>query len=149
MFLVVLIPTLKECLRLKGLGCKTNWSTEYLQSVFFCSSRFNFANNNWTVMKPMNTPRYRCTHVALLDSLYVFGGMDAQKSLLNSVERYEPLSNKWKTVAPMPHARYGPGTCALNGFIFVFGGWHREGVLRSIERYDILNNSWIVVIYLL
>ncbi len=55
--------------------------------------------------------------------LYVVGGETTpNRSMVGTVERFNPSKNIWSTLAPMETARRGVGVSILNGLVYVVGG---------------------------
>ncbi|PIO66853.1 kelch repeat protein, partial [Teladorsagia circumcincta] len=83
--------------------------------------------------------------VAVIDNLlYAVGGSDG-KTVLKSVERFDPATGAWSSdIAPMSHDRWGHAVAALDGSIYVVGGLYCEAV-HAVERYDPCRNQWACV----
>lgn len=96
----------------------------------------------------MSEARAWSTSVVHLGSLFVFGGKNERRQVLNTAECYVPSIDEWKTLAPMRHGRMGATACASNGFIYVCGGGRLEALVQAIERYDPSNNTWTLVSHL-
>ena len=61
------------------------------------------------------------------EELFFTGGMDADRTIHNSVYRFVLRSNKWEEAPPMNHARKFHGSCALKNKLFVFSGHEDTG----------------------
>ncbi|PIO69891.1 kelch repeat protein [Teladorsagia circumcincta] len=85
--------------------------------------------------------------VAVLNNLlYAVGGYDG-KTVLRSVERYDPTTGTWSTdIAPMSHGRAGLGVASIKGFLYAVGGYDQDNQrLNIVERYDPCRNEWTSV----
>ncbi|KAK6009720.1 kelch repeat protein, partial [Ostertagia ostertagi] len=83
---------------------------------------------NWESVPPMSTYRHHLGSAVLDGYLYVVGGHDGS-SVLNSVERYNPITNEWNEVAAMNWKRHvgGEDTADLN----------------SVEVFAQETNQWV------
>jgi len=51
--------------------------------------------NEWKTVASMNEPRFGCAIVSYQGNIYVSGGFGVNKSILNTVEYYEPDTDQW------------------------------------------------------
>ena len=83
--------------------------------------------NTWTALLDVPTPFYYApaVYAAITNSIYIFGGIDINGSLLAVTQIYNITNGTWTTGAPMPDGRYGESGAyyAGNGKIYVFGGF--------------------------
>ena len=99
---------------------------------------------SWDPMPRLKKARTRFGMCALHGLLWVFGGADADGTVLSSVEVFDPETNVWmQTADPMPTARQGLGVAVLGGKIYVIGGSDGEGLsLDVVEVYDPTSGTW-------
>ncbi len=95
----------------------------------------------WLTKPNMSTMRSSVASVALDDSLYVIGGINATGSL-NTLEQFCPSTNTWVSRANMPTARQGAGAAVVNGKLYVIGGKSGISVVNVVEEYDPESDTW-------
>ncbi|MEZ6093627.1 MAG: kelch repeat-containing protein [Pirellulaceae bacterium] len=82
--------------------------------------------------------------------IFAIGGVNADGSVINSVESYDPLTQSWATRTALPTALADASAVADGtGNLFVFGG-RRAGfgsndATNSVYRYSIATNSWQLI----
>lgn len=96
----------------------------------------------WIELQPMSVARICHGVVAAEGFLFVMGGMDEHKTILDSGEKYDPDDNTWSPLAPMLQARQNFGVVELDGLIYVLGGETEDLELTSVEVFDPHSNSW-------
>ena len=96
----------------------------------------------WTEMAPLNTGRSDHGAAELNDRIYVFGGLDAEKKPLASVEMFEPAKNAWQAQPPMPEARSAPAAASYKGRLYVLGGLKGEQALDRVDIFDPAGRVW-------
>ena len=105
----------------------------------------------WENVASMLTPRYGFAVVSLDGCLYAIGGLSGhkEKSVLKTVEKYNPGLNKWTCVSKMTYNRSFHCACVHDEKILVIGGIDDSGnVIKEIECYDPSKNEWCVMEYL-
>uniref|UniRef100_A0A8C5DPP3 Kelch-like protein 10 n=1 Tax=Gouania willdenowi TaxID=441366 RepID=A0A8C5DPP3_GOUWI len=102
---------------------------------------YNPDTNQWTLITPMGTPRYRLGVVAYMGHIFAVGGSDGNR-VLNTAEYYNPDTNQWTLITPMGTHRYKLGVVAYMGHIFAVGGSDGSRDLSSAEAYDPVTNTW-------
>jgi N-acetylneuraminic acid mutarotase len=99
-------------------------------------------------------PRYSCAVASAHGKIYVFGGLDAARNLVSTVNVLDVLSptwpsNVWTTATDMPFPRYALRAENVDDNIFVFGGstslspWPWASMVDYNHRFDPISNSWI------
>lgn len=89
------------------------------------------------------TPRSRAASAFANNYLWVIGGVDANGSVVNTVEGLYVLTRAWTTKAPMPTARRDAAAVAVDGKIYVLGGADANGdSLKTVEMFDPATNTW-------
>ena len=77
------------------------------------------------------------------------GGMNPDKSRVDSCEYYDVNNNEWTEFANLNEKKYNMSASILNNrFIYLFGGYDdRFGSIKSLEQYDITERkTWEVLI---
>jgi len=74
------------------------------------------------------------------EGLYVFGGY--HRTVLRSVECYEPMSDMWRELPQMECQRYGPGSARLEGLLYVAGGHDSCLHLNTVEFFNPRSMEW-------
>jgi len=57
--------------------------------------------------------------------LYVAGGMDANQSILSTMEVFDSSTGEWNSALPIATARFGAAVIAMDGKLYVVGGIYR------------------------
>lgn len=124
------------------------------------SWEYNTANDSWSALAPMPTPRGAGVAALVGGRIYVIGGASVHPGAqlvgltptgphrsLDTNEVYDVAKNTWQTRSPMPTARNHMAVGVVNGKIYVLGG--RVGsvfVLASgtdiVEEYNPATDSW-------
>ena len=100
------------------------------------NEEYDPATDNWTIKKPMPTPRAFFAIIVYQNKIYCIGG-NAGPTGVNEV--YNPATDTWQTKAPMPTARYGLQGNVVNGKIYLIGGYP-SGPINEV--YDPATDSW-------
>ncbi|XP_077291281.1 ectoderm-neural cortex protein 1-like [Arctopsyche grandis] len=104
---------------------------------------YSVESNSWAYRAPMIHGRQSHSSVTFKGRLYVGGGHDLQtKTVLNSVEVFDPVANMWQSYCklPMP-VRYHSFSYFRNKLLFM-GGYDGEIKLDNVWEYDDKNDSW-------
>ena len=110
--------------------------------VFSTVERYDSAVGEWVEVSPMG--QVRTGRACVVGGVvYVTGGLDSDRRLTPSVERYCPSGDTWSSVASMPSSRAGHSACAVGECMYVLGG-HGEvkNALDSVLKYDVDLDSW-------
>ena len=97
--------------------------------------------SKWTPVANMNTNRKYASSFSIDGKGYVCSGYD--RSVLSSVERYDPVTNTWSYVQSMNRGRYYTSEFSIDGKGYVCGGYDGS-VLSSVECYGINTSDTIV-----
>ena len=93
------------------------------------------AEDSWTIMEPMPTPR------AWLGVAVVDGKIYAIVSGINY--EYDPLTNSWTTKTPMPTPRSIFGIAVVENKIYIIGGSTGDYTYTNVnEVYDPSTDTW-------
>uniref|UniRef100_A0A8C5GRD7 Uncharacterized protein n=1 Tax=Gouania willdenowi TaxID=441366 RepID=A0A8C5GRD7_GOUWI len=97
---------------------------------------YNPDTNQWTLITPMGTPRYKLGVVAYMGHIYAVGGRDGSRDL-RSAEAYDPVTNTWYDVPEMVHKHSYFDIAVMNKKIFVVSCSSRI----IVECYDYTTNT--------
>jgi N-acetylneuraminic acid mutarotase len=97
----------------------------------------------WSPLSPMHNARSGLGVVSVLGKIYAIGGSN-DKTVLNTVEEYNPATNSWTAKSSMPTARNGFAIAVYQSKIYVFGGsiGNGSGFLANNEVYDPVSDIW-------
>ena len=100
--------------------------------------------NAWSAGSAIPTgPRYRCASVSPDGRyLYLFGGADANGTVLAESWRYDVQGDAWQRLADMPVALMNMGAAYLNGKIYLVGGYTGSAHTNYFLIYSIAGDSW-------
>ncbi|XP_068459433.1 gigaxonin isoform X1 [Clinocottus analis] len=96
----------------------------------------------WIELQPMSVARLGHGLVTAEGFLFVMGGADEHKTVLDSGEKYDPDSNTWSPIPPMLQARQCFGAVELDGLIYVLGGESKDSELITVEVFDPHCSTW-------
>ncbi|KAG7281508.1 hypothetical protein CRUP_007542 [Coryphaenoides rupestris] len=96
----------------------------------------------WIQLQPMSTARISHGVVTAGGFLFVIGGMDEHKNILDSGEKYDPDTNTWSPIPTMMQARQNFGVVELDGMIYVLGGENKEMELLTVEVFNPYLKTW-------
>jgi len=96
--------------------------------------RYDPANNQWTIVSQLPTPREGLATVVVDSLVWLIGGASFQTNY-DIIEIYNPSDNSWDT---LPHQltvpRVTPAAAMIGEEVYVFGGFY-FGPLNSYEKY--------------
>jgi len=101
------------------------------------------AGDTWTQKADMPTRRGGHASSVVNGKIYVIGGR-LEKSLLTTIEEYDPATDTRTTQSPMPTARSGHASSVVNGKIYAIRRGPMGGVaaLSRVEAYDPATDTW-------
>eukprot|EP00494_Astrolonche_serrata_P031289 UN31558 len=107
---------------------------------------FGFASGKWMKIASMNSKRRQCGACEFGGRFWVCGGFQGgskKKSILTSVEMYDPHEDVWIEMPPLTEPRYGCALQRMNDKLFCIGGYDmKHDPLSTIEVFDFENNCW-------
>lgn len=99
-------------------------------------------DETWSTLKAKPTA-VRDVQAALIGELiYVPGGITADGTPTQTVERFDPRNNTWETTAPLPAPRSAYALAALEGKLYLFGGWDGTAYKSTLFIYDPAEDRW-------
>jgi N-acetylneuraminic acid mutarotase len=102
--------------------------------------------DQWTLKKPMPTPRSAVSAVVLHDKIYVIGGYNKVNGIitrLTTVEIYDPSTDSWITGTSLSSPRAWVGLGVYEGTIYVFGGMTNNNIaINTTESFNSATNMW-------
>lgn len=110
---------------------------------------FDLETLSWSVADvtgDIPPPRVGVTMVAVGNTIYVFGGRDAEHKELNELYSFDTTTNNWalipaRDVAPA-HRSYH-STVADDWHVYIFGGCGVTGRLNDLWAFDVFEKKWI------
>ncbi len=112
------------------------------------------AENSWTMLAPLPSPRGYTGAVAANDKIYAIGGVNAggidqpPAQGLKRNEEYSPSTNTWTEKASMPTGRYSLAITEYQGKVYCIGGLANKTMfgtdlaLGTNEIYDPRTDTW-------
>lgn len=106
---------------------------------------YDTVTDTWTRKADMTAARTGLRAAEVNGKIYVVGGLDSGRNVLNVVEEYDPAMDTWTRKADMPTARWSLSAVAVNRKIYAIGGspfppW--SGRLATMEVYDPQTDTW-------
>ena len=103
-----------------------------------------FAGSAWVALAPVITPRQEIAVAAANGRVYIFGGISAQRTILTTVEEYDPATNRWSFVAPLPAPLHHAAAATVGDAIYIIGGYATLAFtpVSTVFRYDTRTDSW-------
>jgi len=107
---------------------------------------FSFTSGRWMKIAPMNTKRRQPGSCEYGGRFWVAGGFQGgskKKSILVSVEMYDPHEDVWLEMPELTEARYGCTLQKMNDKLMCIGGYDtKHDPVGTIEVYDFESNCW-------
>jgi N-acetylneuraminic acid mutarotase len=114
-------------------------------SILTAAQGTSRAEDTWTQMADMPTPRGGLTAQIVEGKIYAIGGEQSHSVRLATNETFDPATNTWEAKAAMPTERTGPASAVVGGKIYVFGGGIETGIdltTATVEAYDPVTDTW-------
>lgn len=114
----------------------------------FCFPLVSAADDFWTTLEPMPTPRTELGVAVVDGKIYAIGGYNGSYyseygSYLGTNEMYDPATDTWTTKASMHKPRSNFAIAVIDTKIFVFFGMLSEYQPTStFEIYDTITDTW-------
>jgi DNA-binding CsgD family transcriptional regulator len=74
--------------------------------------------------------------------IWVPGGEQADGTISQQLDVYDPANQSWSTRAPMPQPRSAYGLAAVDGRLYLFGGWDGSKARAETFMYDPASDTW-------
>jgi N-acetylneuraminic acid mutarotase len=117
-------------------GCRSPMMFVHSSYYFNTTLVFDPADLSLKAHAPMPVARNMTYAGALVDNLYVIGGMQSPGATFNG--SYNPGQNTWQTNPEMPEMRGGHGGAVVDDKILIIGGEYQKSVLV----YDPHTQKW-------
>ncbi|XP_054793432.1 nitrile-specifier protein 5-like [Prosopis cineraria] len=110
---------------------------------------FDLESLTWTVADvsgDIPPPRVGVTMAAIGDTIFVFGGRDAEHKELNELYSFDTKTNKWTLISSGdvgPPDRSYHSITADDLYVYVFGGCGVSGRLNDLWAFDVAENKWV------
>ncbi|XP_078493052.1 kelch-like protein 12 [Ciona intestinalis] len=105
----------------------------------------NQVDGDWNEVASMNRQQWHAASAVLNDQMYVAGGLVGIRTILSSVDLYNPVVNAWTNIPPMKTKRYQHAFVSYNGRLYSFGGSDQTydlNPLNSMESFDPREGKW-------
>ncbi|KAI6651862.1 Kelch domain-containing protein 8A-like [Oopsacas minuta] len=121
-------------------------TTDNISQRFF--GYFDILNCLWVNLPDIPTARYAMSTYVYDDFLYVIGGRDVLKPMVE-IEAFDLKQSIWKTLPSIPSRRAYSCTLGYKKYIYHIGGvsegvgtW-KPNVRKLCERFDISTSQWV------
>ncbi len=105
--------------------------------------RFDPQTGQWSAVAPLQTERFMAMSETLGGKIYVAGGGDLQRRMLDSIEAYDPKTQQWQVIGKLPVARAWGQLLSDGQSLFLIGGLNAGGIYTGqIDRYDTKTGKW-------
>ncbi|CAH9072832.1 unnamed protein product [Cuscuta epithymum] len=110
---------------------------------------FNLSDQTWSLAEAVTgdvpPPRVGVTMATIGETIYIFGGRDAEHKELNELYSFNTSTNQWTLLSSgddgPPNRSYHSMT-SDDQHIFVFGGCGLTGRLNDLWAYNIVSEKW-------
>jgi len=93
-----------------------------LGAALLCSGAGAAGGAGWKALAPLpGGARQETAVVALGGLIYVLGGFDGQRRVVDTVEAYEPARDRWQARRPLPMPLHHLNAAAVGGKLYVAG----------------------------
>ncbi|KAF7270357.1 kelch-like protein 26 [Rhynchophorus ferrugineus] len=106
---------------------------------------------NWSSCASLLKPRADHVMLGIGKYLYVCGGWTLEengRTLVDTIELYDPDANSWTEITKVPTPRYHAGIVCVENKIYFIGGFHSDTMFdkdtAAIEYYDIDAKTWTI-----
>ena len=106
---------------------------------------FNPRTSTWTKRGKMRAPRREAAAVSIGNKIYILGGENDKRGILNSTIIFMIDNDKWIATTKMRYKRSGHGACVINGNIYVTGGHNGETILNTAEKFETDTELWVTL----
>ncbi|KAJ1395815.1 Kelch-type beta propeller [Sesbania bispinosa] len=110
---------------------------------------FDLDTLTWSVAEASGNippPRVGVTMAAVGETIYVFGGRDAEHKELNELYSFDTKTSNWALISSgdigPPNRSYHSMT-ADDRHVYVFGGCGVDGRLNDLWAFDVIDNKWL------
>lgn len=105
--------------------------------------RFDPQTGKWSAVAPLLTERFMAMSASIGGKIYVAGGGDNQRQMLDSMEVYDPQQQAWTIAAKLPEARAWGQLVSDGRSLYLIGGLNAAGQYKpQIDRYDPQTGQW-------
>jgi hypothetical protein len=108
---------------------------------------FDIKKNEWTTTSGGQLNKTRFCGVAIVDTIYIFGGASRSSgSHSPSIESFNINTKTWATLASLKYDHDNGSAVGIgHGRILVMGGHHNHKIIDIIEEYDVVSNTCKIV----
>eukprot|EP00029_Vermamoeba_vermiformis_P012854 TRINITY_DN7804_c0_g1_i1.p1 TRINITY_DN7804_c0_g1~~TRINITY_DN7804_c0_g1_i1.p1 ORF type:complete len:461 (+),score=58.55 TRINITY_DN7804_c0_g1_i1:53-1435(+) len=118
------------------------------ESINYISSYYK-----WQRVEPINpdaapSPRQWFSMTLYRRALYIFGGVDTKKNILNDLHKFDIVSSQWirLTTKHSPPARYRHSAVVYHNGLYIVGGVNSNNeAYDDVWHYDFGTNRWKVI----
>ncbi|XP_047317079.1 nitrile-specifier protein 5 isoform X1 [Impatiens glandulifera] len=106
---------------------------------------FDLKQQIWSIIDATGDvppPRVGVTMAAVGETIFVFGGRDAQHKELNELYSFDTSTNQWSLVQSGPPNRSYHSMTSDDRRLYVFGGCGESGRLNDLWAYDVMDKTW-------
>ena len=98
--------------------------------------------NGWEHMSWMKAPTMGSGSCVIDSLIYVFGGSDANSSIVKTVLVYNTVTNKWEQKHNLLFELTNTNIGLINNKVFLAGGWRKNGSSHLTFLYDPELDTW-------
>lgn len=98
----------------------------------------------WTSLAPLPTPRSEVAVAGFAGHIYVVGGFEANGSVSQKVEIYDPENDTWSEAPPLPMPRHHAAAIGWSADLLVIGGYQSgfSDPQTTVFRFDPHSAVW-------
>ncbi|RRT79902.1 hypothetical protein B296_00024679 [Ensete ventricosum] len=118
----------------------------YTSHIAHIVLRYSILTSSWSQGIEMNSPRCLFGSASFGEVAIVAGGVDAQNTILSSVELYNSEAQTWVTLPSMNKRRKMCSGVFMDNKFYVIGGMRSSTELLTCgEEYDMEKHSWRII----
>lgn len=107
--------------------------------------KYNLTSRKWKLIDIAVTPENArdATLVNINNKLYLFGGIDREGNILDTLHCFDPKTSEWTQLASCISTLCEHAAVAYKNSMYVFGGRNDSNYYHSLYRYDPVSDTWI------
>ncbi|OQV13543.1 putative Beta-scruin [Hypsibius exemplaris] len=123
--------------------------TGHVLSPTASNHQYHPRTRTWVELPEMKTCRVYHSAAAGFGNIYVFGGLNEEQTVLDTVEIYDIELRKWRVGPSLRYPLMGSTATLSGGSVYVVGGMTTPSLVHGArhDRYNVINRAHILDVY--